>query len=173
MIIHMNAISLRPIVPTDEPFLWKMLYLALYVPEGKLPFPREILHEPDIACYVQGWGRLGDWGLLAWDGDRPVGAIWLRLWSGEDKGYGFVSPTIPEFSIALLPEYRNNGLGTRMIRRVISMAQERYTGLSLSVVESSPARLLYERLGFRKVGQVLDSLVMLLEWIQPPNGLLP
>ncbi len=160
----MDAISLRPIVATDEPFLWEMLYLALYVPEGKPPFPREILGEPDIACYVQGWGRPGDWGLLALDDDRPVGAIWLRLWSGNEKGYGYVSPVIPEFSIALLPEYRNKGLGTRMIKTVISMAPECYPGLSLSVVESSPARLLYERLGFRKVGQVLDSHVMLLEW---------
>jgi GNAT superfamily N-acetyltransferase len=167
MTIHMDAISLRPIVLSDEPFLWEMLYLALYVPEGKPPFPREILHEPDIACYVRGWGRPGDWGLLAWDGDRPVGAIWLRLWSGDEKGYGYVSPAIPELSIALLPKYRNQGLGTRMIKTVISMAQELYTGLSLSVVGGSPARLLYERLGFCKVGQVLDSPVMLLDWEKP------
>jgi GNAT superfamily N-acetyltransferase len=163
----MKNVSFRPIVSSDESFLWEMLYLALYVPEGEPPFPREILHEPDIACYVQSWGRPGDWGLLAWDGDRPVGAIWLRLWSGEEKGYGYVSPVIPELSIALLPEYHNKGLGTRLIKMVISMAQECYTGLSLSVVESSPARLLYERLGFRKVGQVLDSPVMLLEWDKP------
>ena len=160
----MPDIDFRPILPSDEPFLSEMLYLALYVPPGKPPFPREILNEPDIACYVQGWGRPGDWGLLAYDGNTPVGAIWIRLWSGDEKGYGFVSPAIPEFSIALLPEVCKMGLGTRMIKTVISMAQERYPGLSLSVVESSPARLLYERLGFRKVGQVMDSLVMLLDW---------
>ena len=160
----MKNVSFRPIVSSDEPFLWEMLYLALYVPEGEPPFPREILHEPDIACYVQGWGRLGDWGLLAHDGERPVGAIWLRQWSGEEKGYGYVNPAIPELSIALLPEYRCKGLGTRMIKTVISIAQGQYPGLSLSVVASSPARLLYQRLGFRKVGQVMDSPVMLLEW---------
>ena len=159
----MKNVSFRPIISSDEPFLWEMLYLALYVPEGEPPFPREILHEPDIACYVQGWGRPGDWGLLAHDGERPVGAIWLRQWPGEEKGYGYVNPAIPEFSIALLLKYRNMGFGTRMIKAVISMAQEQYTGVSLSVVESSPARQLYERLRFRKVGQVKDSLVMLLE----------
>ncbi|MGA2490007.1 MAG: hypothetical protein ABSF99_07435 [Anaerolineales bacterium] len=77
----MNKISLRPINISDEPFLWEMLYLALYVPPGQPPFPREILCDPDIACYVQGWGRPGDWGLLACDGELPVGAIWLRQWS--------------------------------------------------------------------------------------------
>jgi len=160
----MPDIDFRPLLPSDEPFLWEMLYQALYVQPGQPPFPREILQEPDIACYVQGWCRPGDWGLLACDGDAPVGAIWLRLWTGEEKGYGFVSPAIPELSIALLPDYRNKGLGARMIETVISMAKERYAGLSLSVVESSPARRLYERLGFLKVGQILDSPVMLLEW---------
>jgi ribosomal protein S18 acetylase RimI-like enzyme len=156
--------SLLPLTASDEPFLWEMLYLALYVSEGQPPFPREILQEPDIACYVQGWGRPGDWGLLACDGEMPVGAIWLRQWTGTHKGYGYVSEDIPEMSIALLPAYRNQGLGKCMIETVISMAKGYYPGLSLSVVESSPARLLYERLGFRKVGKVGDSPVMLLEW---------
>jgi ribosomal protein S18 acetylase RimI-like enzyme len=151
-----------PIVASDEPFLWEMLYLALFVPPGKPPFPRDILLEPDIACYVQGWGRPGDWGMLARDGEKPVGAIWLRQWIADERGYGYVSPDIPELSIALLPEYRRMGLGTRMIRTVMSMANGVYPGLSLSVVEGSSARQLYQRLGFRKVGKVMDSLVMLL-----------
>jgi ribosomal-protein-alanine N-acetyltransferase len=164
MINRANAIQLRPILSSDELFLWEMLYLALYVPQGGLPFPRDILLEPDIACYVQGWGRHGDWGLLACDGQTPVGAIWLRQWTGDEKGYGYVTPAIPELSIALLPEYRNRGLGTRMLDTVISMAEGCFPGLSLSVVASSPARRLYERFGFQKVGQVMDSLVMLLKW---------
>ena len=145
----MPDLQLVPLSASDEPFLWEMLYQALYVPPGKPAFPREILKDPDIACYVQGWGRPGDWGLLALQGETPVGAIWLRQWSGVEKGYGFVSPDIPELSIALLPEFRNRGLGTRMLETVISMAKEQVPGLSLSVVEDSPARGLYERLGFR------------------------
>ena len=160
----MPEIRFTALAAADEPFLWEMLYLALYVPPGKPPFPRDILHEPDIACYVQGWGKPSDWGLLACDGDKPVGAIWLRQWTGGEKGYGYVSPAIPELSIALLAEYRNLGLGTSMLTKVIAMAKERFSGLSLSVVASSPARRLYERFGFQKVGQVMDSLVMLLEW---------
>jgi ribosomal protein S18 acetylase RimI-like enzyme len=157
-------IDLRPLVPSDEPFLWEMLYQALYVPPGQPPFARSILDEADIACYVRGWGRKGDWGWVACAGATPAGAIWLRQWPGDERGYGYVSPLIPELSVALLPEYRNLGLGTRMLHEVISAAQADYPGLSLSVVSSSPARRLYERLGFRKVSQVMDSLVMLLEW---------
>ena len=157
-------ICLQLLQDSDEPFLWEMLYQALYVPEGQPPFAREILSEPDIACYVKGWGRPGDWGFLACDGGKPIGAIWLRLWTGEERGYGYVDETIPEMSIAILPEYRRSGLGTRMISEVIRTAQPDYSGISLSVVESSPARRLYERLGFLRVGKVGDSLVMLLKW---------
>jgi ribosomal protein S18 acetylase RimI-like enzyme len=160
----MPEINLRPLLPSDQTFLWEMLYQALYVPPGKSPFPRSILDEPDLACYVQGWGRPGDWGLLAADEENPAGAVWLRQWSGEERGYGYVSPLIPEVSIALLPEYRAMGLGSRMLEQVIVMAQADFPGLSLSVVESSPARRLYERLGFRPVGKVMESLVMYLEW---------
>jgi len=156
--------NLIPLTTSDEPFLWEMLYLALYVPPGRPAFPRDILSEPDLACYVQGWGRAGDWGLLACELGAPVGAIWLRQWTGPERGYGYVSPAIPELSIALLPDYRNRSWGTYMVKRVISMAKGHFPGLSLSVVESSPARHLYERLGFRRVGKIMDSLVMVLEW---------
>ena len=157
-------IDFRPILSSDQPFLWEMLYQALYVPPGKPLFPRAILDDPDIACYVRGWGRSGDWGWLARTGETPAGAIWLRQWTGVEKGYGYVSPHIPELSIALLPEYRKMGLGTLMLEKVILTARAHFPGLSLSVVESSPARRLYERLGFRRVGRVTESLVMLLEW---------
>jgi GNAT superfamily N-acetyltransferase len=162
--MSMPEIDLRPITPSDQTFLWEMLYQALYVPPGKPPFPRAILDEPDIACYVQDWGRPGDWGLLAYAEETRAGAIWLRQWTGVEKGYGYVSPLIPELSLALLPEYRNAGLGTRMLATVIATARLRFPGLSLSVVEQSPARRLYERLGFRTVGKIMDFLVMLLEW---------
>ena len=160
----MPEIDLRPLLPSGQPFLWEMLYQALFVPPGGAPFARAILDDPDIACYVRGWGRPGDWGLLACDGANSAGAIWLRQWSGEERGYGYVSPQIPELSIALRPEYRNRGLGRRMLTAIIAQAQAQYPGLSLSVVESSPACRLYESLGFRPVGKIMESLLMLLEW---------
>ncbi|MBN2386628.1 MAG: GNAT family N-acetyltransferase [Anaerolineales bacterium] len=157
-------IELRAIIPSDERFLWEMLFQALYTPEGQAPFPRSILDEPDIACYVRGWGRPGDWGLVACDGEVPIGAAWLRLWSGEERGYGYVNSAIPEVSIALLPGYRRQGLGSRMLEAVIAQARKTYPGISLSVVATSPACRLYERFGFRTIGREGESLVMLLKW---------
>ena len=52
--------SIRPIEAGDISFLWDMLYESLYVPEGQVPFSKEIIHDPFISKYVEGWGRDGD-----------------------------------------------------------------------------------------------------------------
>lgn len=43
----MNCI-IRPLELEDEPFLWEMLYQAIYVPEGQTPLPREIIQIPEV-----------------------------------------------------------------------------------------------------------------------------
>ena len=66
----------RPLTSDDEPLLWAMLYQALHVPDGQLALPREIVRIPELACYVQGWGREGDCGFLSSHGTgQPVGAV--------------------------------------------------------------------------------------------------
>lgn len=83
--------NIRPLTPQDQPFLWEMLYLAIYVPDGQIAPSREIIRRPELARYVERWGRDGDCGFLATDAaGKPVGAVWLRLLQGENKGYGYV-----------------------------------------------------------------------------------
>jgi len=41
--------TIRPAASADEPFLWEMLYAALYVPEGAPRPDRAILQEPSLA----------------------------------------------------------------------------------------------------------------------------
>jgi ribosomal protein S18 acetylase RimI-like enzyme len=151
---------MRPLTREDEPVLWEMLYLALHVPEGQPPFPREVLQAPGIRHYVEGWGRPGDMGVLALDGETPVGAAWLRLLTGEDRGFGYVDDETPELSIAVMPEYRGRGIGSEMLRRLLEIAGSRYTAVSLSVSADNPARRLYERFGFRVVRDDGSSLTM-------------
>ena len=101
--------TIRPALPADEPFLWAMLYEAIYVPEGRPTPDRAIVQEPSLAHYVAGWGQQpGDAGLLAIDpqSGQPVGAAWLRFFTEQDPGWGFVDADTPEVSMALLPVYR-------------------------------------------------------------------
>jgi len=164
------TITLRLLTPADEPFLWEMLYYALYVPEGQPPFPPEIVHEPALRRYVAGWGRAGDLGVGAWDEDRPVGAAmigaaiigaaWIRLLAGQNKGYGYVNDSIPELSIAIRPGRRGQGIGSRLMERLFEEARTCYPAVSLSVTAENPARRLYARFGFATVAEAGSSLTM-------------
>lgn len=154
---------IRQLTQADELFLWEMLYHAVYVPEGHEPFPREIVAEPEIARYVLGWGKPNDDGFAAVEEitQQLVGAVWIRLFTRENRGYGYVRADTPELSVAVLPGYRNHGVGTDLLRHMIAGARKRYSGLSLSVSSQNPARRLYERLGFEVVAQDGASLTML------------
>jgi ribosomal protein S18 acetylase RimI-like enzyme len=94
-----------------------------------------------------------DLGFAAEENGRLIGAAWLRRWPSSERGFGFVDVETPELSMALLPKYRGRGLGTRLLRHLLSTAAERYDAVSLSVSVSNPARRLYEREGFTPVSE--------------------
>ncbi len=103
---------------------------------------------PVLARYGVSWGRAGDLGCVALADLHPLGAAWVRLWSGEDKGFGSVGDDIPELAIAVIPSYRGQGIGTRLLQTVLAMVKDRYPAVSLSVRSDNPAIALYTRLGF-------------------------
>lgn len=138
-----------------------MLYQSLHVPEGGAPFERSILKQPNIARYVEEWGRESDAGFVALEENgQPVGAIWLRLLTGNEKGFGYVDDDTPELGMAVLPEYRNQGIGTNLLSHLINYAEGSYDSISLSVAEGNPALSLYRRLGFEVVGKDGSSITM-------------
>jgi ribosomal protein S18 acetylase RimI-like enzyme len=157
---YITTFAYCPLTPADEPFLWDMLYLALYVPPGQPALPRDVLRHPQISRYVQGWGQADDIGLLALDGDRPIGAAWLRLLTGENQGFGYVDDATPELSIAVLPEYRDQGIGSALLTRLLEAARSRFAAVCLSVSPGNPARRLYEGLGFRVANDEPPSITM-------------
>lgn len=155
------VIIIRPLTTEDEPFLWEMLYQAVHVAEGQTAPPRAIVYQPELACYVQGWGREGDCGFLASDkANQPLGAAWLRYLRNEHKGYGYIDDHTPELSLALLPEYRGQGIGTQLLTHLFTSTCG-HTSVSLSVSENNPAQQLYARFGFIVFSQSGGSLTML------------
>lgn len=158
---ELEGITIRELTTEDEPFLWEMLYQAIYVPKGQAPPPWEIVHQPNLACYVEGWGRDDDCGLLARDSEkRPVGAVWLRFAQDDCHGYGYVDDDTPELSIALLPDFRGKGIGTQLFEHLFDSPCT-LRRVSLSVSANNPARRLYERVGFVEVEQNGDSLTLI------------
>lgn len=159
---ELPSFFIRPLMKIDEPFLWEMLYQAIYVPEGSAPVSRDVLKQPEICRYVAGWGGDDDMGFLAIDerSRRKIGAAWSRLLTGENKGFGYVDDATPELSIAVLPEDRGGGVGTALLDYLLGRARTYYHAISLSVSPENPAARLYQRLGFETVQIKGDSLTM-------------
>src|SRR5689334_14418872 len=101
--------TIRPFQAEDQAFLDEMLYQAIFVPEGNELPPRDMIHLPELSKYVAEFGQQpDDLAYIAVDDmtQQPVGAVWLRLLTGEHKGYGYVDDQTPELSIAIAPGQR-------------------------------------------------------------------
>ena len=74
----------------------------------------------------------------------------------------FACYATPSFSISLFKPYRGHGIGGAMMRQMLGELHEAgYGRASLSVQKENPALRLYERLGFRIVGDGFDET----EWL--------
>jgi len=153
--------KIRSLTAADQSLLWEMLYLSLFAPGNEAPSKRSVLNHPDVSKYVSGWGRAGDLGFVAVDeNNQSLGAIWLRLLAGDEKGYGYVDDSTPELGMAVFPEHRGRGIGTDLLTRLVETSTAYYEQISLSVARENPASRLYERFGFEVVAEDKNSLTM-------------
>jgi ribosomal protein S18 acetylase RimI-like enzyme len=158
--------EIKPLTKEDLKFQEEMLYQSLYVPEDKEVYPREIVFNPLIHRYIKDWGRPGDFGFVAElkDTKKQVAAAWYRLFTSKEKGFGFISPEIPEVSVAVDYHYRHLGIGTRLLLSLSEQAENvGYSALSLSIIPENDAIHLYQRLGFEVVESAGPHFVMKLD----------
>ncbi|MDD1622485.1 MAG: GNAT family N-acetyltransferase [Methylococcaceae bacterium] len=140
--------NLRAANSEDEAFLWEAQYHAALLDSKQDP-TAVVQGDPILARYVEGWGRIGDIGIIAEHDNKPVGAAWCRLFRKETPGWGWIDEEIPEISVAVLPEFRQKGIGTSLLTRLLEIAGQNYKAVSLAVRSTNPAFRLYLRLGFR------------------------
>jgi ribosomal protein S18 acetylase RimI-like enzyme len=142
-----------------------MLYEAAYWRDDAEERPPldAMLEQPELARYVERWGRAHDVALTALArGDEPVGAAWYRRFEATSPGYGFVADDVPEISIGVFPELRGRGLGSLLLGALITHARSAgERALSLSVAHENRARHLYDRLGFAVIRDDGESYTML------------
>jgi ribosomal protein S18 acetylase RimI-like enzyme len=153
-----TAIVVRRGGAQDVRFLRDMLHHAYYWKE----------RAPDtgpgpVALYVKAWGRAGDTAVIAIDKGFPVGAAWYRMFDEERPGYGFVGERTPELAIAVVPNARGKGVGSALLDALLAQARaDGHGSISLSVDRANAGAIgLYERHGFRRVGEDDDSVTML------------
>ncbi len=148
--------AIRSVTDDDVPFLWEMLYYAAHLSEEGAP-PEALKDHPRLNMWVDGWGRPGDRGMIAFDPStgRSLGAAWLRLLP-EGFSTGYIDDGTPELAIAVLPECIGQGVGSALLAALIDAVQADVPGIVLTVREGNPARHLYERHGFVEIEQVTN-----------------
>jgi ribosomal protein S18 acetylase RimI-like enzyme len=113
----------------------------------------------------------GDAAVIAIERTGPVGAAWYRLFAASEAGYGFVDEETPELSIAVVPGRRGRGYGDELLTALLERARKSgFERVSLSVEPDNPALKLYERHGFRQVGEKGGSLTMVAELSDGPDA---
>ena len=73
----------------------------------------------------------------------PIGRIYVYRSARE----------IRLMDIALVPDWRNRGIGTRLLRELMAEARSSGSSLTLHVEPTNPAQRMYQRLGFRLIEQ--------------------
>ena len=140
---------IRELKQDENKVLDTFLYEAIFIPEGVSAPPKDIINQPDLQVYVKDFGKnKGDLCLVAQVRDKIVGAVWVRIMND----YGHIDNETPSFAISLLKEYRNYGIGTELMKQMLTKLKlEGYKQASLSVQKMNYAVRMYRKIGFEIV----------------------
>ena len=155
-----HRVRLRPVAEDDAHFLL-LIYSSTRIeemmaldwsPEQRGTFLRhqfEIQH----TCYQK---------------DYPNASFDLILLEEQVAGRLYVDRRDAEIrivDIALLPEFRGQGIGTNLIQRLFEEAASRSVGLTIHVENENTAALrFYERLGFVNGPSLVSPVYRLMQW---------
>ena len=143
--------KIRKLKQEEVKVLDTFLYEAIFIPEGVEAPPKEIINQSELQVYVEDFGnRTGDICFVAEADKSVVGAVWVRIMDD----YGHVDNETPSFAISLLKEYRNYGIGTALMKKMLTGLKAcGYKQVSLSVQKLNYAVKMYQKLGF----QIIDE----------------
>ena len=150
-------ISLRRITPEDDSFLagvyastrWDELAPTGWSDEEKIAFCRRQF-DAQSAHYRENYA--GASLQVIENAGVPIGRLYVARWERE----------IRIMDIALLPEHRGSGIGTKLLRELEEEARTAGKSLTIHVERFNPALGLYQRLGFQQIED--KGVYLLMEW---------
>jgi ribosomal protein S18 acetylase RimI-like enzyme len=154
--------KIRKLRETEIGILENLQYEAIFIPEGFESPPFEIIYRPEIAIYFKDFGaKKDDYCLVAEIEGKIIGGVWVRIISDEVKGFGYVDDETPEFAISLFPEYRNQGIGTKLMFEMIDYLKNKgYKQCSLAVQKANYAVKMYKNVGFEIINELEQEYLM-------------
>ena len=150
--------TIREMTAQEYPLLDDFLYEAIFVPEGVEPPSKSIITAPELRVYVKGFGASkDDFALVAEVENKIIGAVWVRIMND----YGHIDDKTPSLAISLYKKYRGQGIGSSLIKEMLSLLQTHgYKRVSLSVQKANYAAKLYQKIGFIIIKEIGDEWIM-------------
>ena len=156
-------ITLRPIQPEDMDFLYRLYHSTRELELDTVAWSQEqkaaftlMQFNAQHQYYQENYTSADFLVILA--GGEPAGRLYIARWPEE----------IRIVDIALLPEYRNHGIGTRLLKELLAEGERAGKPVSIHVESFNPARRLYERLGFAVAAD--KGVYLLMQWSPPSAG---
>src|ERR1043165_1818198 len=151
------SVSLRAIAPEDSAFLLTLYKSSrgddlrgLGWDEERISEFLDMQYEAQQRFHTSEYKKPVDQIVLR--GDEAVGRFTFEPREHEIRGV----------DLPLLPQYRDAGIGTRLIRELQTEAKKQKKPLRLQVIRFSRAVSLFERLGFQRISETGTHFQM--EW---------
>ena len=153
--------SIRKIREDEYKLLDDFIYEAIFIPEGVEPPPKSIINQPDLQVYIENFGKEKDDICFVAEADsKVVGAVWVR----DMQDYGHIAEGVPSFAISLYKEYRNFGIGTKLMKTMLSELKAKgYEKTSLAVQKANYAVRMYKNVGFEIIDENDEEYIMVCE----------
>lgn len=141
----MDEISLRQATQNDYDFLYELVKTTM----------REYV-EP-----IWGWDE--KWQRAYFQEHLNPDQVQVVVLDDQDIGAVSVEIKPEEHFLArlyLLPDYQRRGIGTHLLRSILDKAFAQGLAVTLQVLKGNPAKRMYERLGFAKIGETKTHFLM-------------
>jgi len=155
-------LTLRPVQDSDDTFLLKVygstrsqeLALVPWTPEQKKQFVRAQFEAQKMHYAAE---HLGAAHTVIYINGEPGGRLYL------DRS----AEAFHILDVTLLPEYRNSGAGSLLVRQIMAEAAQAGKPVSIFVETFNPSLRLFQRLGFTAVQQ--KGFHFLMSWSGNPD----
>ena len=110
--------TIREMTVMEYPLLNEFLYEAILISDVIKPTLKNIITSPELQIYVDRFGASkADFALVTEVEQKIVGAVWVRI----IHDYGHIDDETPSLAISLYKKYRGQGIGTDMMKEMLSL----------------------------------------------------
>lgn len=153
----MCTIALEPVRPADDPFLLAVYASGRAQEMAMVPWDEaqkaaflQMQFEAQRQHYIAHYPTAEH--LIVQYGGQPVGRLWVDRHADR----------IHVLDLTILPEHRNRGIGSTVLRSLRAEAAVSKLPLTIHVESFNPSRRLFERLGFAEKSE--SGFHVLMEW---------